>query len=143
MIEFLDLNKVNAKFETEFKKEFHFFLNKGKYILSDQVLEFEKEFATYCGTKYCVGTGNGLDALQLILEAYKLLGNLNEGDEVIVPANTYIASVLALSNAKLTPILIEPEINTYNIDVDKVCIMCVPDAESKKKEVSLFIYKLY
>ena len=120
MIEFLDLNKVNAKFETEFKKEFDFFLNKGKYILSDQVLEFEKEFATYCGTKYCVGTGNGLDALQLILEAYKLLGNLNEGDEVIVPANTYIASVLAISNAKLTPILIEPEINTYNIDVDKI-----------------------
>ncbi|MGK0252569.1 MAG: dTDP-4-amino-4,6-dideoxygalactose transaminase [Mariniflexile sp.] len=120
MIQFLNLNKVNAKFEGVFKKEFDVFLNSGKYILSDQVNEFEKEFAAYCGIKYCVGTSNGLDALRLIFESYKILGNLNEGDEIIVPANTYIASVLAISNAKLKPILVEPEIDTYNIDVDKI-----------------------
>ncbi|AJR02389.1 DegT/DnrJ/EryC1/StrS family aminotransferase [Siansivirga zeaxanthinifaciens] len=120
MVEFLNLQKINSKFEGIFKNEFEMFLNNGKYILSDHVLNFEKEFAHFCGSKYCIGTSNGLDALQLIFEAYKLLGKLSVGDEVIVPANTYIASVLAIANTGLIPVLVEPEINSYNIDVKKI-----------------------
>ena len=120
MIKFLDLKKFNKRFENEFKSEFNKFLNSGQYILGAQVENFEKEFADYCGTKYCIGVSSGLDALQLIFEAYKVLGVLKEGDEVVVPANTYIASVLAISNTKLTPVLVEPDIETYNIDANKI-----------------------
>ena len=120
MIKFLDLYRINEKFQVEFKREFERFLNSGQYILGNQVELFEKEYAAYCGTKYCVGISNGLNALQLIFEAYKTLGKLEAGDEVIVPANTYIASVLAISNANLKPILIEPNLSTYNIDVSKI-----------------------
>ncbi|MFH4965125.1 DegT/DnrJ/EryC1/StrS family aminotransferase [Gaetbulibacter sp. M235] len=120
MIKFLDLKLINKPFENEFKKEFNSFLNSGNYILGDGVLKFEEEFSSYCGTKYCIGTGNGLDALHLIFEGYKVLEKLNQGDEVIVPANTYIASVLAVSNSGLKPVLVEPDLNTYNIDVSKI-----------------------
>lgn len=120
MIKFLDLALINRRFENEFKNEFEKFLNSGQYILGDQVIQFEKEFASYCGTKYCIGVSSGLDALQLIFEAYKILGKLKEGDEVIVPANTYIASVLAIGHAGLKPVLVEPAITTYNIDVTKI-----------------------
>jgi dTDP-4-amino-4,6-dideoxygalactose transaminase len=116
MIKFLDLKLVNERFEKEFKNEFDKFLKSGSYILGNQVGFFESEFANYCGTKYCIGTSNGLDALQLIFEAYKIIGALKECDEVIVPANTYIASVLAISNTGLKPVLVEPEKDTYNID---------------------------
>jgi dTDP-4-amino-4,6-dideoxygalactose transaminase len=120
MIKFLDLYKINARFEKEFKMAFQEFLDSGQYILGKQVLEFEKAYASYCGTKYCIGVSSGLDALQLIFEAYKILGILKEGDEVIVPANTYIATILAISHAKLKPILIEPDIETFNIDTSKL-----------------------
>lgn len=120
MIQFLDLKSVNKRFEDEFKKEFSNFLNSGNYIIGTQVLKFEEEFAAYCGTKFCIGVSNGLDALQLIFKAYKVLGKLTDGDEIIVPANTYIASILAISNTGLKPILIEPDIETFNIDISKV-----------------------
>ena len=120
MIKFLDLELINKRFETQFKKEFDKFLNSGQYILGNQVLQFEEEFASYCGTKYCIGVSSGLDALHLIFEAYKMMGKLKEGDEVIVPANTYIASVLAISHAGLKPILVEPDLKTYNIDTTKI-----------------------
>jgi len=77
---------------------------------------FEKEFADYCGAKYCIGVANGLDALILIFRAYKELGRLKEGDEVIVPANTYIASILAITENRLKPVLVEPDEHTYNLD---------------------------
>ncbi|MEP5340503.1 MAG: DegT/DnrJ/EryC1/StrS family aminotransferase [Algibacter sp.] len=120
MIKFLDLKRINNRFKNEFKIEFDKFLDTGQYILGNQVDCFEKEFANYCGTKYCVGVGSGLDALQLIFEAYKVLGVLKKGDEIIVPANTYIASILAISNTGLVPVIVEPDIETYNIDVRKI-----------------------
>lgn len=120
MIKFLDLKLVNNRFENEFKKQLNGFLSNGQYILGNQVSEFEEAFASYCGSKYCIGVSSGLDALQLIFEAYKTLGKLKKGDEVIVPANTYIASVLAISHAGLKPVLVEPDLKTYNIDVTKI-----------------------
>ncbi len=119
MIKFLDLKSINKRFENEFKIELDKFLNSGIYILGNQVLKFEEEYAAYCGTKYCIGTSNGLNALELIFEAYKSMGSLTRGDEIIVPANTYIASVLAISNAGLKPVLVEPNLDTFNIDVVK------------------------
>src|SRR5690606_19918560 len=120
MIKFLDLHKVNARFESEFQKKFKGFLNSGQYILGEQVLVFEKTFASYCGTKYCVGVSNGLDALILIFEAYIKLGLLNKNDEVIVPSNTFIASIIAIEKAGLRPILVEPDYNTYNISPSEI-----------------------
>ncbi|MEL0652607.1 DegT/DnrJ/EryC1/StrS family aminotransferase [Algibacter sp. TI.3.09] len=120
MIKFLDLKLINKNFEKEFKARFDAFLNSGQYILGEEVLKFEEQFAAYCGVKHCIGVSSGLDALQLIFEAYKVLGKLKEGDEVIVPANTYIATILAISNTRLVPVLVEPDIHTYNIDVSKI-----------------------
>jgi len=120
MIKFLDIKSINTPFESEFKRELDNFLRSGHYILGKEMVKFEEEFAAYCGTASCLGVSNGLDALQLIFEAYKILGKLAEGDEVIVPANTYIASILAISNTGLKPVLIEPDIKTFNIDVTKI-----------------------
>ena len=86
------------------------------YINGREVTEFEQTFAQYCGTKFCIGVGNGLDALTLTLRAWKELGKLTDGDEILVPANTYIASLIAISENRLTPILIEPEAGSYNLD---------------------------
>jgi len=108
MIKFLDLKKINEPYMQAYKERFDDFLNSGHYILGEEVKSFEKEYAAYCGTKYSVGVSNGLDAITLIFEAYKVLGALSVGDEVLVPANTYIASVLAISNAGLIPVLVEP-----------------------------------
>ena len=116
MIKFLDLKKINNQYEAQFKEVIDNFLDSGQYILGSNLSKFENEFAAYCGTEFCVGVSNGLDALELIFEAYKILGKLKDGDEVIVPANTYIASVLSISNSKLKPILVEPDINSFNID---------------------------
>lgn len=91
-------------------------LENGWFILGDKVKEFEKAFAEYCGTKHCIGVANGLDALFLIIEGYKEMGLFSPGDEIIVPSNTYIASVLAVSKAGLTPVLVEPENNTCLLD---------------------------
>ena len=120
MIPFLDLQKLNTRFETEFQEKFTQFLASGYYVLGEQVKRFEESFAAYCGTKFCVGVSNGLDALILILEAYKILGKLKEGDEIIVPANTYIASILGISKAGLKPVLVEPSLSTYNIDASQI-----------------------
>lgn len=130
MIKFLDLKLVNKQFENEFKNEFVKFLNSGHYILGDQVLLFEREFARYCGTNHCIGVSSGLDSLQLIFEAYKVMGKLQVGDEVIVPANTYIASVLAISHAGLKPILVEPDLKTFNIDVTKIEQAITPNTKA-------------
>jgi dTDP-4-amino-4,6-dideoxygalactose transaminase len=116
MILFNDLKKCNARFDTEFKEVFDKFLDSGWYILGNSVKTFETEFASYCGTKYCIGVANGLDALLLICKAYLELGVLQKGDEILVPANTYIASILAITEAGLIPILIEPDVTTFNID---------------------------
>lgn len=115
-IPFLDLKSINLSYQSEFEKAFDEVLKSGWFILGDQVKAFEEEFAAYCGVKHCIGVANGLDALTLILRAYKEMGVMHDGDEVIVPANTYIATILAISQNNLQPILVEPDINTYLIN---------------------------
>ena len=120
MIKFLDLKKTNREYEYKLKKEFDSFLDSGYYILGDGVSKFEDEFADYCGVKHCIGVANGLDALTLIFRAYIELGLLKEGDEVLIPANTYIASVLAITENNLKPIFVEPNPNTFLIDASEI-----------------------
>jgi dTDP-4-amino-4,6-dideoxygalactose transaminase len=116
MIPFLHLKKINEPYEAAFQEKLKTVLDNGWYILGNEVKEFETNFAKYCGTKYCIGTGNGFDALVLIFKGYIQLGKLKKGDEVIVPANTYIASILAILQADLIPVLVEPKLETYNIN---------------------------
>ncbi len=120
MIKFLDLLKVNQQYEAEVKAAMNRVFDVGWYIQGEAVKQFEKNYAAYCGTKHCIGVANGLDALILIIRAYKELGILKEGDEIIVPANTYIASILAISENRLTPILVEPDEKTFNLDPQKI-----------------------
>ena len=120
MIKFLELKKINAPYETAFQEKLNAVLANGWYILGNEVAGFEADFANYCGRSYCVGVGNGLDAMILIFKGYIQLGKLQKGDEVIVPANTYIASILAILQADLVPVLVEPKIETYNINPDLI-----------------------
>lgn len=120
MIKFLDLKAVNDSFEPELSLSIKRVLDAGWYLLGNEVKSFEQEYAEYLGAQHCIGVANGLDALRLILKAYIELGVMKEGDEIIVPANTYIASILAITDNRLTPVLVEPDINTYNIDPIKI-----------------------
>jgi dTDP-4-amino-4,6-dideoxygalactose transaminase len=119
-IKFLDLKKINSKFEDEFKIAFSSFLDKGWYILGENVSAFEKEFARFCKVKHAIGVNSGLDALVLPLMAYKEMGVLVDGDEILVPANTFIATVLAISQVGLKPVLVEPNLATMNIELDGI-----------------------
>lgn len=112
MIKYLDLKRINEPYVHAADKV----LQSGWYLRGDATQRFEQHYAEYTGTKHCVGCANGLDALTLILRAYKELGVMKDGDEVIVPANTYIASMLAITENRLTPVLVEPDINTLQID---------------------------
>ena len=116
MISFLDLKKINAQYREELITACTRVIDSGWYINGNELSQFENNFANYCGSKHAIGVANGLDALTLVLRAWKELGKLNDGDEVIVPANTYIASILAISANNLKPVLVEPDINTYNLD---------------------------
>ena len=118
MIPYLNLKKLNEPYQEAFLEKTKLFFSKGHYILGDEVLKFEEEFADYCNVSHCIGVGNGLDALILIFKAYLELGILKEGDEVIVPANTYIASILAIMNAGLTPKLVDTNLLNYNLTLD-------------------------
>ena len=120
MIPFLDLNEINAQYRAELIDACTRVIDSGWYIHGDECKEFENEFAKYCGAQYAIGVANGLDALILILRAYKELGIIKDGDEVIVPSNTYIASILAISQNNLVPILVEPNINTYLLEWEKI-----------------------
>lgn len=120
MIPFLDLKAINERFETDFQNSFQKFLDSGYYILGSQVKLFEANFAGFCGTNHCIGTGNGLDALRLILEGYKILGKLQENDEVLVASNTYIATILAIKQAGLKPVLVEADLETYSFDLNSL-----------------------
>ena len=130
MIHFLSLKKINQSFEIAFQDKMKQFLEGGLYILGNEVKQFEANFATYCGTKHCIGVGNGLDALVLIFKAYIQLGKIQKGDEVIVPANTYIASVLAILEADLVPILVEPKLDTYTINSDLILEKITPKTKA-------------
>lgn len=116
MIPFLSLKDINDSFQPELNQALCRVSDSGWYLLGNEVKAFEKSFAEYCGVKHCIGVANGLDALIIILRAYKELGFMNDGDEIIVPANTYIASILAISANNLTPVLVEPEEKRYTLD---------------------------
>lgn len=120
MIPFLDLKAINAQYRDELVDACTRVIDSGWYIGGSELEKFEQQFANYCETKYAIGVANGLDALILTLRAWKELGKLKEGDEVIVPSNTYIASILAISANNLTPILVEPCIDSFNIDPNKI-----------------------
>ncbi|WP_229617935.1 DegT/DnrJ/EryC1/StrS family aminotransferase, partial [Vibrio parahaemolyticus] len=106
MVNFLELKRLNAQYEDELKQACARVIESGWYILGNETEQFEQAFADYCGVKHCVGVANGLDALTLTLKAWRELGKLNKGDEVIVPGNTYIASVLAVTEADLVPVFV-------------------------------------
>ncbi len=116
MIKFLDLQKINAQYSDELKKVASEVIDSGWYLLGERVAKFESDLSSYIGSKYAIGVGNGLDALRLILRAYMEMGIMQEGDEIIVPANTYVATILAITDNRLKPVLVEPDINTYNLD---------------------------
>ncbi len=116
MIKFLDLKKINDQYQTEIQEAIQQVLDSGWYLLGEKVQSFEENFAEYCESKYAIGVANGLDALSLVFKAYIELGIIKTGDEVIVPANTYIASVLAISDNNLIPVLVEPSLDSYNLD---------------------------
>ncbi len=115
MIKFLDLQSENAKLNNELKMAACRVIDSGWYLQGDELASFEKEFATYCEVDYAVGVANGLDALTLVLKSWKSLGLLKDKDEVLVPANTFIASVLAISANQLVPVLVDPDPTTFNI----------------------------
>jgi len=120
MIKFLDIQKINAQYAAELKEATAKVIDSGWYLLGNEVNTFEASLSSYVGVKYAIGVANGLDALRLILRAYLEMGVLQEGDEVIVPANTYIATILAISDNRLKPVLVEPDINTYNLDISLI-----------------------
>ncbi|MFV7759047.1 DegT/DnrJ/EryC1/StrS family aminotransferase [Shewanella algae] len=120
MIKFLDIKAVNEQYQEELLDACQKVIRSGWYIMGEQLAEFERAFAEYCGVKHVIGVANGLDALTLTLRAWKELGKLKEGDEVIVPANTYIASILAITENGLTPVFVEPNQQTYNLGLSQI-----------------------
>jgi len=120
MIKFLDLQKINQQHAEELKAAAARVIDSGWYLLGEEVKKFENHLAQYTNAKHAIGVANGLDALRLILKAYMELGFMKEGDEVIVPANTYIASVLAISDNRLIPVLVEPDAQSLNLDISLI-----------------------
>ncbi|WP_164111727.1 MULTISPECIES: DegT/DnrJ/EryC1/StrS family aminotransferase [Sphingobacterium] len=120
MIKFLDLHGINMQYQSEIESALLRVFRSGWYLLGNEIKEFEKNLALYTGVENAIGVANGLDALRLILRAYIELGVMKQGDEVIVPSNTYIASILAISDNGLVPVLCEPVEDTFNIDEDKI-----------------------
>ena len=116
MIKYLDLKAINALYDAELREAVSRVLDSGWYLKGEATRQFERDYAEYIGTRHCIGCGNGLDALMLILRAYIELGVMHEGDEIIVPANTYIASILAITECRLKPVLVEPSLDTLQID---------------------------
>jgi dTDP-4-amino-4,6-dideoxygalactose transaminase len=120
MIKFLDLKAINDSFEPDLSNAIKRVTDSGWYLLGNEVKEFEEEYKAYIGSKHCIGVANGLDALRLIIKAYLEMKIFEEGDEIIVPANTYIATVLAITDNRLKPVFVEPDLQTYNLDISLV-----------------------
>jgi dTDP-4-amino-4,6-dideoxygalactose transaminase len=120
MIKFLDIQKITASFQPEITEAVSRVINRGWFLLGEEVNAFEKKYADFTGSKHCIGVANGLDALRIIFKAYIEIGFMKEGDEVIVPANTYIASILAISENHLVPVLVEPDIGNFNINISEI-----------------------
>jgi len=119
-VAFLDLKKINLQYQKELKSACSRVIDSGWYLMGEELKSFESEFASYCGTTHCIGVANGLDALTLTLRAWKELGKLKSGDEVIVQANTYIASILAITENDLIPVLVEPDEDTFNLTAENI-----------------------
>ncbi len=117
MVKFLDLQRINDSFEPELTETVNRVIRSGWYLLGEENRCFEEEYSRYIGVSHTVGCANGLDALTLILRAYKELGVMSDGDEVIVPANTYIATILSITENSLVPVLVEPDKDTLQIDI--------------------------
>ncbi|MDR2554035.1 MAG: DegT/DnrJ/EryC1/StrS family aminotransferase [Fibromonadaceae bacterium] len=130
MIPFLPLNRINSAFEPNFSEAILRVAKSGWYLRGGETEKFEHEFAAFCGMKYCTGVASGLDALTLIFNAYKILGKLKDGDHIIVPANTYIASIIAISKNNLVPVLVEPNKDTFNINADKLSNYITPKTKA-------------
>lgn len=120
MIPFLDLQKINNQYQLELKQAAFDVIESGWFVKGERTTKFEINLAKYIGVNQAMGVANGLDALRLIFKAYIELGFMTEGDEIIVPANTFIASILAITDNKLKPVFVEPDISTYNLDLDKI-----------------------
>jgi len=120
MIKFLDLKAINEKYQPELNKVVNRVIDSGWYILGPELNYFEREYANFLGSKHCIGVANGLDALRLILKAYIEMGVMSFNDEIIVPSNTFIATILAITDNRLKPVLVEPDIKTYNLDISKL-----------------------
>ena len=133
MIKFLDLHTINERYRIEIDDRIKAVLDSGWYLLGEQDKTFENNFAAYCGVKHCIGCANGLEALSLIIKGYDFCA----GDEIIVPANTYIASILAITQNGCTPVLVEPDINTYNINPDLI------EEKITKKTKAIMVVHLY
>ncbi len=130
MIPFLPLNRINAAYEPELSESVARVAKSGWYLRGSETEKFESEFAAFCGMKHCTGVASGLDALTLIFGAYKILGKLKDGDHVVVPANTYIASIMAISKNNLIPVLVEPSEETFNINADKLSDYLTPKTKA-------------
>lgn len=137
MIKFLDLQKINAQYADELKKVAAEIIDSGWYLLGERAKEFEINLEAFQGGGHAIAVGNGLDALRIILKAYIELGIMKEGDEVIVPANTYIASILAITDNNLIPVLVEPDLDTYNLDLDLI------ESKITSKTKAIMVVHLY
>ena len=130
MIKFLDLQKINLQYQQEIETKLLETFRSGWYLLGDQVKSFEQNLSQYIGSPNAIGVANGLDALRLIFKAYLELGQLKVGDEVIVPANTYIASLLAITDNRLKPVFAEPNDENYNVDISKIEALITPKTKA-------------
>ncbi|MEA4917144.1 DegT/DnrJ/EryC1/StrS family aminotransferase [Proteiniphilum sp.] len=119
-VKILDLQKVTQRYAAEIHEVARRVIDSGWYLLGKETEIFEKNYADYIGVNHCIGVANGLDALRIILRAYIEMGVMQEGDEIIVPANTFIASIIAITDNRLVPVLVEPDIETYQIDDAKI-----------------------
>ena len=137
MIKFLDLQKINAQYADELKQVAAEVIDSGWYLLGDRVKQFESNLIAFQGGGHAIAVANGLDALRLILKAYVELGFIQEGDEVIVPSNTYIASVLAITDNNLVPVLVEPDLDTYNLDLELI------ESKITSKTKAIMVVHLY
>jgi dTDP-4-amino-4,6-dideoxygalactose transaminase len=130
MIKFLDLKAINNQYQEELDQAIHGVMDSGWYIKGKAVASFETNFAKYCGVNHCIGVANGLDALILIFRALIIQGKLKKGDEVIVPANTYIASILALTENDLHPVLVEPDHDSFNLNLEGIKAKLSPNTKA-------------
>ena len=137
MIKFLDIRKINSQYQNELKEAASRVIDSGWYVLGNEVANFEKDLSGYIGAQHSIGVSNGLDGLRLILKSYVNMGVMAPGDEIIVPSNTFIASVLAITDNGLIPVFVEPNINTYNLDIDKV------EEKITKKTKAILVVHLY